>query len=73
MKYIGNLPEFTIVHAQADKFDYTQAGNPSLDTDPDMPFVTWLNIASGEQFNCTDNSPGANVWVGQLGTTIAPA
>jgi len=51
-------------------FDYVVPANPTVSVNPDRPFVTWLNRATGELFVCRDNTFGANVWVGQMGTVV---
>jgi hypothetical protein len=52
-------------------FDYVYPFNPSCDTNPSKQYALWLNSDTGEVFVCTDNTPGKNVWKGQLGTVIA--
>jgi hypothetical protein len=68
MKYIGNIPEFNIVHSTADRYDYVQASNPATDTNPSTLYATWLNTSSGELFTCTDNTIDSNVWQGVDGS-----
>lgn len=51
-------------------FDYINPGSPTISVNPSVAFVTWLNTTSGEIFVCTDNTVGANVWYGQMGTTV---
>jgi len=63
MKYIGNQPGLEIVQSFADKWDYVQLANPTGSVNPSQPYTKWLNAATGEEFICTDNTPGANVWV----------
>jgi len=46
------------------------SGNPTVSTNPSSTSVLWVNITSGEIFTCIDITAGANVWVGQLGTTV---
>ena len=52
------------------KFDYTSKNNPTADVNPTILYSTWVNLVSGELFICTDYTIDANVWVGQLGTTV---
>ena len=54
-------------------FDYVQAGDPTIDVNPNMVGVSWLNITSGELFICTDVSTDSNIWKGQLGSVVTPA
>ena len=70
MKYLGNQPSIEIVQSYSDKWDYIQAANPAVDTDPSSLYVTWLNSSSGEAFVCLDNTAGSNSWEGQMGTSI---
>jgi hypothetical protein len=51
-------------------FDYSQAGDPAVDTDPTSVGASWKNNTSGEIFICIDNTAGSNVWVGTAGNTI---
>lgn len=51
-------------------FDYEDVVDPAVTVNPPTIPVTWANTGSGELFICTDNTPDANVWVGQLGTTV---
>lgn len=51
-------------------FDYVNSGPPTAVVNPNRPFVTWLDMSTGEIFVCKDATSGANVWVGQLGTSI---
>ena len=71
MKYIGNPPPLEIDQAfSTDRWDYVMTGNPAVDTNPSSYPVTWLNLTTGEEFICIDNTVGVNVWKGTLGTTI---
>jgi hypothetical protein len=54
-------------------FDYIEATDPTIIVDPPCQHVSWLNKTTGQIFFCTSNTPGANVWVGQMGDTIEPA
>lgn len=46
------------------------AGLPGLTTNPDETGVVYINRISGEMFVCIDNTVDANVWVGQMDTTV---
>jgi len=70
MRYIGNLPEFNIVHTNADRYDYVFASDPAVDVNPSTPYCSWLNLTTGGVFICLDNTLGANVWTGIGGMTI---
>lgn len=54
----------------ASGFDYTETTNPFITTNPTAVGATWINTTSGEIFVCTDATTDANVWVGQMGTTV---
>lgn len=69
-KYIGNHPVGEIVQYSGSRWDYVNTENPSYDTDPDKTGATWLNLTTGEEFVCTNNTAGFNEWVGSLGTWI---
>jgi len=71
MKYLGNLPDFNIIHSTADRYDYVNTSNPAVDTNSSTLYASWLNVSTGELFHCTDNATGANTWVGNNGTKIA--
>jgi hypothetical protein len=49
----------------------TGASNPTTSTNPSSVGSTFINTTSGEYFVCTDATAGANVWKGQLGTTVS--
>ena len=70
MKYIGNHPGIEITQLQQGAFDYVYPSNPTIDVNPSTVPVVWLNITTGEEFICINNMPGANIWKGQLGTTV---
>lgn len=53
-------------------FDYEQAGNPGVNTNPTTANAKWLNISTAELFVCTDNTTDANIWIGSAGTTVQP-
>ena len=72
MKYIGNEPGLEIVNLGTDLADYVSPVNPAINTNPSTIPVSWFNNVTGEMFYCTSNSIGANIWIGQLGTTISP-
>lgn len=68
--FLGN-PKLTMMtqdRMPVANYEYPQ--NPAIDTDPVSAPVSWLNTLTGEIFVCTDNTPGSNVWKGQMGTTI---
>ena len=44
--------------------------DPTISTNPPSKDVLWVNTTSGEQFSCTDNTAGANVWVGSAGSNV---
>ncbi len=71
MKYIGNLPEYNIVHTHADRYDYVYSSNPTIDVNPSVPNCSWLNSLTGELFICISNTVDANKWEGQMGTSIS--
>jgi hypothetical protein len=70
VKYIGNQPGLEIVQSFSDKWDYMQTANPTVAVNPPHLYATWLNGTSGEEFVCIDNTSGANIWKGQMGTTV---
>ena len=51
-------------------WDYDEATDPLVTTNPITMPVTWVNKTSGELFVCIDNTPDSNVWVGQAGTDV---
>ena len=51
-------------------FDYINTANPTVDVNPDRPYVTWLNSSTGEIFVCKDATAGSNVWYGQNGNSV---
>ena len=52
-------------------FNYVEAIDPAINTDPEKANATWLNNTTGEIFACINNTVGENVWVGQKGTVVA--
>ncbi len=72
MKYLGNLPDFNIIHSTADRYDYVNTSDPAVDTNPSTLYASWLNASTGELFHCTDNATGANTWVGNNGVVFTP-
>ena len=71
MNYIGNQPEFNVVHTSSDRYDYVFASDPLITTNPSVVGANWLNSVTGEVFICTSNIPGSNVWKGQMGTEVS--
>ena len=69
MKYIGNSPGLSVLGSHP-RFDYVASSDPTVSTNPAYLLMNYLNSSSGEVFHCTDNTPGANVWVGLFGTTV---
>ena len=53
-------------------FNHVDDANPTVATDPPFTPYVWLNGQTGELITCVDNTQGANVWHGNLGTEIAP-
>ena len=70
MKHLGNQPTIEIVQSYSDKWDYIQTANPAVDTNPSSLYAKWLNISTGEEFVCIDNTVDGNTWVGHLGNWI---
>ena len=71
-KYIGNIPELNIVHTWADRYDYVMASNPAVDTNPSIPYATWLNTITGEVWTCLSNGVGLNRWSGSFKSVVYP-
>jgi len=71
MIYVGNQPSMGIVQSYADRWDFINSSDPTVTTNPSQANATWLNTTSGEQFVCIDNTADANVWKGQMGTTVS--
>lgn len=65
MKYLGNQPGIELVQSYENGFDYLVAGAPSVSTNPDSLYATWLDITTGVVYVCIDNTPGANIWKAQ--------
>lgn len=54
--------------------DYSEASDPTYNTNPAKDNVFWLNVTTGELWICRDNTVNANVWVNQkTGKMITPA
>lgn len=47
--------------------------DPSQYVNPAFIGACWHNTTTGEQFVCIDNTADANIWRGQMGTTVGPA
>lgn len=67
MRYIGNSPGLTQVPSPYDRHEMT---SPTTNVNPEEYPTSWVNTLTGERFVCIDNTVDANVWVGNLGTTI---
>ena len=52
-------------------FWHIETSDPTTSVNDKLLFTTWLNTTTSEIFVCTDNTVDANVWVGQLGTTVS--
>ena len=70
MSYIGNSNYVLTNRATQLPHNYIQNANPTITVNPPIKNMTWLNQASGEIFVCMDNTVGANVWQGQMGTEV---
>jgi len=53
-------------------FHQVGENNPTISTNPPFTPYVWLNGQTGELITCVDNTQGANVWHGNLGTEITP-
>lgn len=62
MKYTGNQPSVEILQETNIRWDYIVPSDPAVDTNPSALYAKWLNSSTGEEFICTDNTVGANVW-----------
>ena len=56
----------------AAKLPMIAEGAPGLDINPAVTGASYTDATTGETYVCVDNTPGANVWRGQMGTTVAP-
>jgi len=73
MRYLGNQPAIQIEQTfSRNRWDFVVPGNPTVDVNPSAVNCTWLNIATGEEFICVDNTVDGNIWRGQTGSTITP-
>lgn len=71
MTLLGNQISYEHVDANELKWDYWQTSDPLVTTNPSHLFMVWMNLSTGEKFTCIDNTVGANVWEGNLGTTVS--
>ena len=46
-------------------YDYLSPNDPTVDTNPDVPYLKWLNTTTGEEFVCIDNTTDENKWTGK--------
>ena len=68
--YLGN-PKLIVMQQDIMPIaNYEMATDPTATTNPVRVPVSWLNITSGELWICTDNTTDANIWKGQLGSTV---
>jgi hypothetical protein len=70
MSYLGNPRIAMMRQDRMPVANYEVAGNPTVDVNPAFVPCSWLNVLTGEIFVCTDNTTGANIWKGQLGTSV---
>lgn len=69
--YMGN-PRLTVLAQDSIPVaNYEFNSNPLTTSNPKYSPCSWLNTTTGELFICIDNTTDANVWKGQLGTTIS--
>jgi hypothetical protein len=50
--------------------NYISTVNPTIDVNPPILNMTWLNSTTGEIFVCLDTTIDGNFWNGMLGTRI---
>jgi len=67
---IGNQNYILANLGQTLPHNYVNPANPTVNVNPPLVNMTWLNNTSSELFICSDNTVGSNVWVGQAGTNI---
>lgn len=72
MNYIGNKPTIELTNLTRSFWNYISPINPTTSINPSSPYNKFLNSTSGEEFVCIDNTINANIWKGQLGTTVGP-
>jgi len=69
--YLGKQ-NYKMVNGAVDlPHNYISTSNPTIDVNPHILNMTWLNSVSGEIFVCTDNTIGANSWIGAFRTLVA--
>ena len=71
--YLGNSNYVLTNRATQLPHNYIYAGNPTIDVNPPILNMTWLNTVTGEIFVCLGNGIGANLWQGQLGSVVSPS
>ena len=69
--YLGNPKTIIMSQDAMPVANYEYPVNPVITSNPKYIPCSWVNTSSGEIFICTDNTTDANVWVGQLGTTVS--
>jgi hypothetical protein len=71
--YLGKQ-NYSMVNAGVDlPHNYINTSNPTIDVNPPIINMTWLNSVTGAIFVCTDNTTGNNVWGRAGGSTIGGA
>lgn len=70
MKYVGNQPSIDIVTTDRSVWNYISPSNPTTTINHAVPYARFLNTTTGEEFVCIDNTINANIWKGQMGTTV---
>ncbi len=68
--YLGRQ-NYSMVNAETNlPHNYINTVNPTIDVNPPIINMTWLNSTTGEIFVCTDNTANLNVWIGPVTGTI---
>ena len=64
MSYLGQQ-NYKMVNGRTQlPHNYIYAGNPTIDVNPPLQYMTWMNSSTGVVFTCVDNTPNANIWRG---------
>lgn len=68
--YIGNQNYVMVNRGKDLPHNYINSENPTVDVNPHIINMTWLNTTTSEVFVCVDVTKGSNRWLGNNGLII---
>jgi len=69
MSYLGQQ-NYKMVNGRDLPYNYIYPGNPTVDINPPVQYMTWFNSLNGDIYTCLDNTVGKNIWVSGAGRIV---